>query len=154
MERRYGCESTISEKLQKSILNVLSLIYGKIYFPTYGNTLKEIAAFTGFKWAEAKASGLQSIAWRKRWELTLNDGDKEVLLQYNRDDCTALENVVSLLRGIGNHEESRLSNIGPVEDIKVSNPYKFGKIDFCVPEFDYINKCSYFDYQRNKISLS
>ena len=154
MERRYGCESAIYEKLQNSILNVLSLIYGKIYFPTYGNTLKEIAAFAGFKWAEAKASGLQSIAWRKRWELTLNDGDKKVLLQYNRDDCMALENVVSVLLGIGNHEESRLSNIAPVEDIKVRSQYKFGKIDFCVPEFDYINKCAYFDYQRNKISLS
>ena len=154
MERRYGCKSTTSEQLQKSIVNVLSLIYGKIYFPTYSNTLKEIAAFTGFKWTEAKASGLQSIIWRKRWELTRKDGDKEILLQYNRDDCTALENVVSVLRGIENHEESRLSKIASVKEIKITNPYKFGKIDFCVPEFDYINKCAYFDYQRNKISLS
>jgi hypothetical protein len=154
MERRYGCERTTSEQLQKSTVNVLSLIYGKIYFPTYSNTLKEIAAFTGFKWTEAKASGLQSIIWRKRWELTRKDGDKEVLLQYNHDDCTALENVVLVLRGIENHEESRLSKIASVEEIKITNPYKFGKIDFCVPEFDYINKCAYFDYQRNKISLS
>ncbi len=154
MERRYGCESTASEQLQKSVMNVLSLIYGKIYFPTYGNTLKEIAAFTGFKWTEAKASGPQSIVWRKRWEVTLNDGDKEALLQYNRDDCTALENVVSVLRGIENHEESRLSKIASIEEIKITGTYKFGKIDFCVPEFDYINKCAYFDYQRNKISLS
>jgi predicted RecB family nuclease len=101
-------------------VNVPSLIYGKIYFPTYSNTLKEIAAFTGFKWTEAKASGLQSIIWRKRWELTRKDGDKEVLLQYNRDDCTALENVVSVLRGIENHEESRLSKIASVEEIKIT----------------------------------
>ena len=154
MERRYGCESKISEKLRKSIMNVLSLIYGKIYFPTYGNTLKEIAGFTGFKWTEAKASGLQSLAWRKRWELLRNDGDKEVLLQYNRDDCTALENVVSVLRGIENREESKRKDIASVEEIKVRGTYKFGTIDFCVPEFDYINKCAYFDYQRSKISLS
>jgi predicted RecB family nuclease len=114
------CESTTSEQLNKSVVNVLSLIYGKIYFPTYSNTLKEIAAFTGFKWTEAKASGLQSIIWRKRWELTRKDGDKEVLLQYNRDDCTALENVVSVLRGIENHEESRLSKIASVEEIKIT----------------------------------
>lgn len=154
MERRYGCETTTSEKLKKSAVNVLSLIYGKVYFPTYGNSLKEIATFTGFKWAEDKASGLQSIAWRKQWESTLTAGDKEVLLQYNRDDCAALENVVSVLRGISNHEDNRLSNIASIEDIKVTNPYKFGAVDFCLPEFDYINKCAYFDYQRNKISLS
>ncbi|MDH5740222.1 MAG: TM0106 family RecB-like putative nuclease, partial [Nitrospira sp.] len=155
MERRYGCKSTTSKQLQKSIVNVFSLIYGKIYFPTYSNTLKEIAAFTGFKWTEAKASGLQSIIWRKRWELTCKDGDKEVLLQYNRDDCTALENVVSVLRGIENHEEGRLSQIASVEEIKERrSTYKFGTTDYCVPEFDYINKCAYFDYQRNKISLS
>lgn len=154
MERRYGCEDTTSEKLRKSVVNVLSLIYGKVYFPTYGNSLKEIATFTGFKWAEDKASGLQSIAWRKRWELTPNTVDKEILLQYNRDDCTALENVVSTLRGISNHEESRLSSIASIEDIKVANPYKFGPVDFCLPEFDYINRCAYFDYQKNRISLS
>lgn len=154
MERRYGCERTTSEQFRKSAINVLSLIYGKIYFPTYSNTLKEIAAFTGFKWTEAKASGLQSILWRKRWELTRKDEDKEVLLQYNRDDCTALENVVSVLRGIGNHEESRLSKVASVEEIKLTSTYKFGTTDYCVPEFDYINKCAYFDYQRNKISLS
>ncbi len=154
MERRYGCESTTSEQLGKSAMNVLSLIYGKIYFPTYSNTLKEIAAFTGFKWTEAKASGLQSIIWRKRWELTRKDEDKEVLLQYNRDDCTALEKVVSVLHGIGNHEEGRLSKVTSVEEIKLTSTYKFGATDYCVPEFDYINKCAYFDYQRNKISLS
>jgi len=154
MERRYGCESTTSEKLKKSAVNVLSLIYGKIYFPTYGNSLKEIATFAGFKWAEAKASGLQSIAWRRRWELTQNAGDKEILLQYNRDDCTALENVISVLRGISNHEKSRLCDSSSVEDIKMASAYKFGAVDFCMPELDYINKCAYFDYQRNKISLS
>ena len=84
MERRYGCESATSEQLRKSVVNVLSLIYGKIYFPTYSNTLKEIAAFAGFKWTDAKASGPQSILWRKRWELTRENGDKEILLQYNR----------------------------------------------------------------------
>ncbi|MDH4087572.1 MAG: TM0106 family RecB-like putative nuclease [Nitrospira sp.] len=154
MERRYGCESTTSEQLRKSAMNVLSLIYGKIYFPTYSNTLKEIAAFTEFKWTEAKASGQQSIIWRKRWELTHKDEDKEVLLQYNRDDCTALEKVVSVLHGIGNQDEGSLSKVTSVEEIKLTSTYKFGTTDYCVPEFDYINKCAYFDYQRNKISLS
>lgn len=154
MERRYGCENTTSEKLKKSAVNVLSLIYGKAYFPTYGNSLKEIAAYTGFKWAEGKASGLQSIVWRKRWELTQDTGDKEILLQYNRDDCTALENVVSALRGISNHEESRPGNVASIEDVKVASLYKFGSADFCLHEFDYINRCAYFDYQKNKIYLS
>ncbi|NGZ58967.1 MAG: hypothetical protein CV081_00505 [Nitrospira sp. LK265] len=58
-------------------------------------------------------------------------------------------------------DESTLSDyfacrykIASVEEIKTTNPYKFGTTDYCVPEFDYINKCAYFDYQRNTISLS
>ena len=31
--------------------------------------------------------------------------------------------------------------------------HEFGKIKFAIDDFDFINKCSYFDYQRNKVFL-
>ena len=46
-------------------INLLSVIFGQIYFPTYSNRLKEIAGWLGFKWSEQEASGLQAIIWRQ-----------------------------------------------------------------------------------------
>jgi hypothetical protein len=34
-----------------SSVNVLSVIFGQIYFPTYSNGLKEIAGWLGFVWS-------------------------------------------------------------------------------------------------------
>src|SRR3954462_11881790 len=35
--------------------------------------------------------------------------------------------------------------------IPVESRGRFGKIDFAVPEMDFINKCARFDYQRDKV---
>lgn len=65
---RYGGspkDSTIDKAIESSV-NLLSVIYARIYFPTYSNGLKEIARFLGFEWGDPLASGLQSIVWRSR----------------------------------------------------------------------------------------
>jgi predicted RecB family nuclease len=51
--------------LRKSI-NVFSNFHGDVYFPTYSNKLKDIGRYLGFHWADEKASGEQSVVWRKR----------------------------------------------------------------------------------------
>ena len=38
--------------------NVLTVIYSHVYFPVYTNSLKEIAAYLGFRWTENGASGI------------------------------------------------------------------------------------------------
>jgi predicted RecB family nuclease len=45
------------DRLVDSSVNLLNSIYGKLYFPTYSNSLKEIARFLGFKWTNPQASG-------------------------------------------------------------------------------------------------
>jgi predicted RecB family nuclease len=40
-------------KALESSVNILSVIFGQIYFPTYSNGLKEITAWLGFKWVGA-----------------------------------------------------------------------------------------------------
>ena len=35
-----------------SSVNLLSLIFAQVYFPTYSNGLKEIARFLGFEWTD------------------------------------------------------------------------------------------------------
>ena len=53
-----------------SLVNVLTLVYSHLYFPVYSNSLKDIGRCLGFSWSDIEASGVQSIAWRMRWEAT------------------------------------------------------------------------------------
>ena len=71
-------------------INVLSVIFAKIYFPTYSNGLKEIAKYLGFEWSDSTSSGLQSIIWRHQWESMHSTSYREKLITYNAEDCKAL----------------------------------------------------------------
>jgi len=78
------------QDLKKRFININQFIFGKIYFPAYSNRLKELATILGFKWTSKESSGLQSIIWRRHWE----QGDKhnkDVILNYNKEDCIALK---------------------------------------------------------------
>jgi predicted RecB family nuclease len=77
--------------------NLLSFIYAHIYFPTYSNGLKEIAGYLGFRWSGSLTSGLETIVWRHRWEVSRDPAVKQTLLDYNRQDCEALELVANRL---------------------------------------------------------
>jgi predicted RecB family nuclease len=60
----------LAEKILTHSVNILSIIYSHVYFPTYSNGLKDIGRYLGFRWTAADASGIQSIVWRKKWEVT------------------------------------------------------------------------------------
>src|SRR5947209_1505244 len=73
MKERYGAagkNTNLVEQLTAEPVNLLSVIYAQVYFPTYSNSLKEIAQYLGFRWSDAAASGLSSLLWRSRWECT------------------------------------------------------------------------------------
>ena len=55
----------IADRVLNALFNVLSVIYGHVYFPTYSNGLKDIGRCLGCSWSEPDASGIQSIVWRK-----------------------------------------------------------------------------------------
>jgi predicted RecB family nuclease len=61
---RYGepVESSLMAKVIESAVNLLSVIFAQIYFPTFSNGLKEIAGYLGFAWSDPIASGVQAIA--------------------------------------------------------------------------------------------
>jgi predicted RecB family nuclease len=54
MRQTYGAPPNGSRaaKALESPINLLSVIFGQIYFPTYSNGLKEIAGWLGFKWSD------------------------------------------------------------------------------------------------------
>ena len=116
------------------------VIYGKIYFPTYSNSLKEIARWLGFEWTLLRASGGMAMLLRRCWELTSDDGLRKDLIEYNIEDCRAAELVTDALRVIcandGKVHSAKLEavNIGSLE---VPFQRTFGKFpSSSLPEFE------------------
>ena len=75
MKERYSKtadSSLLVDKLSAESVNLLSVIYSQIYFPTYSNGLKDIAQYLGFQWSDDAASGLNALSWRAQWELSKN----------------------------------------------------------------------------------
>jgi predicted RecB family nuclease len=135
-------------------VNVLAPLHSDVYFPTYSNGLKEIGGYLGFSWTDPNASGLQSLAWRKRWEMTGGGEFKQKLLVYNAEDCRALKRVTEALETIGQGQQDVGAATAAWEEVKFEPTGRdWGTIGFVLPDFDYINKCAYFDYQRDKLLL-
>src|ERR1035437_7494032 len=44
-------------------LNLLSVTFAQVYFPTFSNGLKESAGSLGFRWSEPTATGIQTTVW-------------------------------------------------------------------------------------------
>ncbi len=130
-------------------VNILNLISNDIYTPTYTNGLKDIANQLEFSWSDDKASGLRSIVWRYKWELTKDIKFKKKLLEYNLEDCKALLIIKNWLQSLtGNNDKEVLTNT-----LKQQNIFKWGVTVFALDDFNKINAKAYFDYQREHIFL-
>jgi predicted RecB family nuclease len=141
--------------------NIVSVIHAGIYFPTYSNGLKDVGAYLGCTWSEGTASGAQSVAWRSSWESGGGDAFKQQLITYNAEDCAALrrvtEFITAIVQGAGEGGSpaggaAGLPQVARAEDIPASKAaWEFGQQQFTFPELEYVNRCAYFDYQRDKI---
>ena len=161
-ERWYAAEVKKGQLLAR-IVNVLSLIYTHVYFPTYSNGLKDIGQYLGCRWSAVEASGLQSIVWRRQWETTGAATFKDTLITYNLEDCLALRTVTEFLYTVGSRppaasDASPTTQTGPqvsrVEEMTPpSSRREWGPADFMLPDFAFINNCAYFDYQHDRIFI-
>jgi hypothetical protein len=151
-----SCQKSLGAMLANST-NVLSIVSSHVYFPTLSSGLKDVAAFLGFRWSSAEASGLQSVVWREQWEDAHDEVLKAKLIEYNRDDCLALHVLAKFIASIKNRETQedseplRTDKIVFTSDL-VSASYgkhRFGKAQFCLPELEFVNRCAYYDYQRD-----
>jgi predicted RecB family nuclease len=77
-------DAAFVDQLIDTSINLVSSIYGKIYFPSYSNGLKDIARWLGFKWTLPQTSGGAAALLRCCWELTSKHQLREELdrLQY------------------------------------------------------------------------
>jgi len=148
----------IDDVLQR-LVNTLSLVYSHIYFPVYSNSLKDIGRHMGCTWSAADPSGLQCFVWRTKWEETRDAIWKERIISYNMEDCQALKTVTEFSRRIGEQagrQPTRLSGTDDaftwVQDLdNLVRPKRWGPVDFFHADFDAVNKCAYFDYQRERV---
>src|SRR5713101_852189 len=158
MKERY-CEAVENpaflDQLIAESVNILSVIYAQIYFPTYSNGLKEIAQYLGFQWSESDASGLNTLMWRSKWESSKDSSLKQKLVTYNAEDCEALERVASAVAQLCQRQtevaNSEDNNIVYTDSMKHESPYGFKHIVFSIPELQDISQAAYWDYQRNKV---
>lgn len=140
------------EQAEKRLINVNSQIYGKVYFPVLSNSLKVIATFLGASWTSLDASGLRSLVWRHDWEKDSGQTFQQELSTYNMEDCLGLKRITDALVKISTNDTRELSTeIQFANEVKVESGYKFGKNKYVFEDLEFINKCAYFNYQREKI---
>jgi len=134
--------------------NVLSPLSLNVYPPTYTNQLKEIARFLGFKWTNEELFGVGSVFLRQQWELTGDERHKKRLVRYNIEDCAALKVVKDWLAAIRTKADTEESAEWEMaSDIHATSYHKWGNPRFESEDFEAVNKCAYFDYQRSKVYL-
>jgi predicted RecB family nuclease len=138
------------DRLIETSVNLVGCIYGKIYFPTFSNNLKEVGRYLGFEWNWPQASGAAAPSLRRAWELGADDGLKRGLIGYNMDDCRAAAEVANSLMRICSSSVSGLDAVD-VGSLEVGFQRTFGKFDSALPEFEKINDAAYWDYQRSKV---
>jgi predicted RecB family nuclease len=146
-------DAAFIDQLIDGSTNLVSMIYGKIYFPAYSNSLKEIARWLGFEWTWPQASGSAAIVLRRHWELTGKDQLRRELLSYNIEDCRATELVADTIKCICGHDEEGLGKFQTVNvsSLEVGFQRTFGKFATALPDFLKINAAAYWDYQRSKV---
>ena len=140
------------DRLIETSVNLLGSIYGKVYFPTFSNSLKEVGRYLGFEWSWPRAAGAAAPLLRRAWELGVDEQFKRELIGYNMDDCRAAAMVADALVNIcgGGASGLRAVDVGSLE---VGFEHNFGKFVGALPEFAKINDAAYWDYQRDKIYI-
>jgi predicted RecB family nuclease len=155
---RYGspAEGSTAAKAITSPLNLLSLIFARVYFPSYSNGLKENARFLGFEWSDKTADGLQAIVWRHLWEDSSDPELQEKLITYNNEDCAALSIVTRVLGRLSdnpnaNEPQPLQNDVVRADAIRPSGKWRPFKSP--ILDLEEINKAARWDYQRDRVFI-
>jgi predicted RecB family nuclease len=140
----------IVDRLIETLVNLVGCMYGKVYFPTYSNSLKEVGRYLGVEWTWPQASGAAAPLLRRAWELNADDRLKGELIGYNMDDCRSAAKVADALVRICGGGASGLDAVN-VGSLEVGFQRTFGKFESALPEFAKINDAAYWNYQRSKV---
>ncbi len=152
----------IDRALDKAV-NILSVLHTNVYFPTYSNGLKDVGRYLGCTWADEKSSGLQSLVWRACWEQTREPVWKDKLVTYNAEDCAALKKVTEFVQAASEAARSRGAEtpsatsspaIAWADAVEAPSSRRgWCRPNFALDDFNHVNRCAYFDYQREKVFI-
>jgi predicted RecB family nuclease len=131
------------------LVNVNSLVFGKVYLPARSNSLKDLGACVGASWSTPDASGLRSIAWRLQWEETRSSARKDRLIVYNREDCEALRLLVTHLKNL-KHMAATRPDVQFTDDRRTASTSSGQEIH---DSLQGILRSAHAEYQRNRLSI-
>ena len=137
------------ESFQKRLSNINTFIYGKIYFPTVSNSLKEIGKLLGVSWKDPISSAIQSLVWRHHWDESKDAKYRESLVTYNEVDCRALKVLTDKISEIIKTAHSN-ADIDFADSPKQASTYLSNQIH---NQLETILKFAHGDYSQKKISL-
>jgi len=91
LAERYGLPDEIRMLIFENMRDVHKDAVTCFAFPTYGNGLKEVAGYMGYKWKHPDVNALESIALYFQYiEDPVRNEDKiQKVIDYNEDDCRA-----------------------------------------------------------------
>jgi hypothetical protein len=147
-------DAELLDRLIDESVNLLSTIHAQIYFPSYSNSLKDIAQWLGFEWTWPQASGTASMLLRRCWEVTFDDTLKRELIAYNIEDCRAaavVAEAIARICGTNKADSGKRLDLVNDDSLEVGFQRTFGKFPSALPEFERINAAAYWDYQRSKV---
>jgi len=144
-----GRHSREVDDIVSRLCNVNKYIYGRIYFPTRTNGLKDICNYLGFSWTEKGMSGLDSIVRRYDYDKTHCETSKNDLVLYNQEDCVNLKKLKNIVNDICLNN----SVIPNVKAVNNKNQLLSSDGNQVVNDFSELIKSAHGSYEQSKITL-
>lgn len=139
--------NTDVEMLCAQLDNVNNYVFGRIYFPTRTNKLKDICQYLGMTWTADNASGLESMMWRYEYERSRSSKLKNDLITYNQEDCANLKALKHVIEDICHSTKPDVRAANDQDQLLNKRTKKI------VEEFASILRSAHGSYQQSKILL-
>jgi len=91
MMKKYEIDETTKKTVLDYLIDVHKVATASVAFPTYGNGLKQIAPYIGFRWRHKDVSATESISMYLDY-VNNSEGSEikfQKIIDYNEDDCIA-----------------------------------------------------------------
>ena len=91
MMEKYEIDRDTQNKVLDHLIDIHTVATKAVYFPTYGNGLKQIAPYLGFKWTHKDVSATESISIYLDFVKNPEENKErfQKVIDYNEDDCVA-----------------------------------------------------------------
>ncbi|UUO21847.1 TM0106 family RecB-like putative nuclease [Colwellia sp. M166] len=142
--------NTDVDSINLRLCNINEYIYGRIYFPTISNSLKDICNYLGYTWDDEDANGLTSIVWRHNYEKTQVQVIKKKLITYNQEDCLNLKRLKGVICEIALHDKANSNVIAVNSEDQCLDETN----NLIIQDFKKIIKSAHGIYEQSKISLN